>query len=203
MYLTPFGERARKGRPRPQPKRRPRQGDVTKIQKTKKDETPNQLALGNLEKALKDYKVSPEAIRNYKSDAAKIDSIRYMNMETLAATLILQSRLNERRIGPDFFRQDMIDYVQPYIQYLGLSDEDFERESEALDPTLVGYLRVYRTISEEIKSMTENLVPIGAKYTPKEIENFKTKHSASILRYLRTLFRATLAEPTQEPEEEQ
>lgn len=201
MYLTPFGERSRKVRPLIQPKR-PNPIEAN-FHRTKKEETPNQLALGNLDKALKTYKISPEAIRNYKSDAKKIDSLRYMNMETLAVTLILHSHLNSKGIGSDFFRQDMVEYVHPYLDYLTLPPEDFDLQTRNLDPNLVEYLRVYRIINEELKEAAKNLVPVSAKYTEKEIENFQNKHSASILRYLRTLYRALLSEaPLEEPEEE-
>lgn len=201
-FYTPFGERLRRGRPRPQPKRRARAVDVARTQKTRKEMTPNEIALDDLKKAFKPYQISPELIRQFQVEARQLESLRYMNMDTLAAALILLFRFEQAGIPPALFSDTtLIDYLQPYRHLLSLPDAEFEVVAPQVDVNVLQYLRVLRTIDNSMNQIIEYLLPptkapeerkqkAGKEERDERADRAAliTRHKASVLRYIRAIY---------------
>jgi len=114
--FTAFGERSRRTRPKVQPRRQKAPAARKPGTITRKQMTPNQLAIFELGKALEAIpNTTPELRRQFQDEMIQMEQIRYMHMPTLAATLMFIHNVHDE-ITPENFTDENLQPVIINIQ---------------------------------------------------------------------------------------
>jgi len=139
ITFTAFGERSRRARPKVKP-RRPVARKPGVI--TRKQMTPNQLAIYELGKALEAIpNTTPELRRQFQDEMIQMEQIRYMNMPTLAATLMFIHNVHDVITPGNFIDENL----QPFII-------NIQPDSKLQDSQLA-YIKTKETILRYIRAV--------------------------------------------------
>lgn len=107
---------------------------------SQRSRTPNEDAGWRLVKALGPYEISEELRHNFRNEVIDIPALSTMNMDTLAATLMLLQRTGNADVTPDVFNRYVLE-VLPTLAGPKASETQLQRHRE----DILRYLRVIIT----------------------------------------------------------
>jgi len=124
------------------------QGEIHK-RITRKHMSPNELAAGDLAKALEKYPIfTKEARQNLQNEFTDMPSLRTMNMDVLAATLSFLHSVNNQPT-PETFKDEII---LPHINLLvptNKGNEEIQRLRTRFKAELLTYIRTIQLFRAE------------------------------------------------------
>lgn len=138
--FTAFGERSRRPRPRPTPRRgapSPRRPGISRRQLT-----PEQMSGIELNKSLAEIPgTTDELRRQFQDEMVEMDQIRYMNMETLAATLMFLHNVGETVTPDNFTDANLAPVIVNVIPAATLPEAERRLAYIKLKETILRYIR--------------------------------------------------------------
>jgi hypothetical protein len=138
--FTAFGERSRRSRPRPTPRRgapSPRRPGISRRQLT-----PEQLAGIELSKALAEIPGTTEDLRRqFQDEMVEMEQIRYMNMETLASTLMFLHNVGESVTRDTFTDANLAPVISNIMPSTTSSETERRNTYIKLKATILRYIR--------------------------------------------------------------
>jgi hypothetical protein len=137
---TAFGERSRRGRPRPTPRRgakSPRRPGARRRQLT-----PEQLAGIALSRALAEIPGTTEELRRqFQDEMMEMEQIRYMNMRVLAATLMFLHNVGDEVTPENFTDQNLAPVIINVLPASDLPEMERRLTYIKLKETILRYIR--------------------------------------------------------------
>lgn len=159
--FTAFGERSRRTRPRPTPRRgapSPRRPKTSRRQLTSE-----QLAGIELSKALAEIPGTTEELRRqFQDEMVEMEQIRYMNMETLAATLMFLHNIREPVTPSNFTDENLAPVIVNLLPPANLPEPERRNMYIKLKETILRYVRAVEFYRETRRQQLQ-AQPIAAE----------------------------------------
>lgn len=175
--FTPFGERAR-GNQQPKKKKRVRSSDAgIAPRQTKRDLTPKGIATEKLKSSLnKDFTISDTLRDALANEMSRLESLRYMNMKTLAGALVYlhgigndRSRFSDMNEAGEYYRAAEF-YQDPKVEEIAekllpeqkrgvrkvLTSEEKRDLIVRQKISLLRYIRAVNNYREELEAEARN-----------------------------------------------